>query len=190
VYPPVGDGKFDGEKKYAPLEKGVGYFLAAGRLLHYKKFDLLVQAFGELGLPLKIVGEGPEEGNIKYQISTSRNIELLPFVSDDTLRKLYSGAKAVLFPQAEDFGLVAAEAQACGAPVIAYDGGGAREIVRDGETGIFFQEQTPRSIIGAVNRFLAMRLNRLQISKKSRSFSRERFQRGIMGQIPPNILDQ
>src|SRR3989344_3087006 len=121
VYPPVDTAVFYREVPSSKFQVP-SYYLAVGRLLHYKRFDLIIGAFAKLGLPLKIVGNGPEFQNLKFKIENLKlaNVELIPFVSDEELRKLYNGARALIFPQVEDFGLVAAEAQACGTPVIAY----------------------------------------------------------------------
>ena len=106
--------------KYKISETQEDYFLMVGRLVAYKRFDLAVRAFAAMGLPLKIVGDGPEYGKIKNQISKVKNIEMLGLVSDYKLPDLYSHAKALIFPQEEDFGIVPLEAHACGAPVIGW----------------------------------------------------------------------
>lgn len=127
------------------------YFLLVSRLMRYKRVDLAVDVFNRLGLPLKIVGVGPEMAELRRQAKP--NIELLGGVSDAQLAELYSGCRAFVFPAIEDFGIVMVEAQAYGKPVIACAGGGASEIVLDGETGVLFREQTPESLAQAVERF-------------------------------------
>lgn len=188
VYPPVNQNLFYLGRKERSGQK---YFLAAGRLLNYKKFDLVIDAFIELGLPLKIVGVGREEARLKARASgwwTKRNIEFLPFVSDEELRRLYQGAEALIFPQVEDFGLVAAEALSCGTPVIAYAGGGALELLEDGVNGVIFQKQTKTDLAAAVNRFRKMKFNRKKINQSTQHLSFENFRRGILAHIPPEIL--
>jgi len=186
LYPPMDNKKFYHDPNYQlPI---TNYYLAVGRLLHYKRFDLIIRAFKELKLPLKIVGTGPEEKNLKSQISNLKNIELIPFVSDEDLRKLYQGAKALIFPQVEDFGLVAAEAQACGTPVIAIKAGGALEIVEDGVTGIFFGKQSVSDLVAAVKKLELMKFDRKRVSQVSQRFSLENFRRGILACIPEKIL--
>ena len=149
VYPPVNMSKF-----YISNEPD-GYFLMTGRLVTYKRFDLGVKAFAKLGLPLKIVGIGPE---LKKLQATSRklqadNIEFLGLVSDAQLAELYSKTKGLVFPQEEDFGIVPLEAMASGRPVIAFRSGGAVETIAEGKTGVFFDEQTIDSLIYAVKNF-------------------------------------
>src|SRR3989338_8847187 len=178
IYPPVETNRFYFNPiPYTPNPKP--YYLAVGRLMHYKRFDLIIEAFANLGLPLKIVGSGPEEKKIKNQSASRRtkikNIEFLGNVSDDKLRGLYNEAQALIFPQVEDFGLVAAEAQACGLPVIAYAAGGALEIIENKKNGIFFQEQTSDAIVVAVKEFEKHNFNRAEIAEKAKRFSQERF---------------
>ena len=120
VYPPVDTETFHIE----PETKQKDYYLMVGRLLYYKGFDLGISAFNRLRKPLKIVGRGPELEKLK-RLAKSPLIEFVTSNPNDReLRKIYNEAKALIFPQIEDFGLVAAEAQACGLPVIAFDQGG------------------------------------------------------------------
>lgn len=199
VYPPVDTKKFYFEKKINhdhPLNShhrgpllncracnSGQYYLAVGRLLHYKRFDLIIDVFANLGLPLKIVGTGPESKKLKAQCSqlNAQNIEFTDFVQDDNeLRKLYNNAKALLFPQVEDFGLVAAEAQACGCPVIAYNAGGAKEIIKHNQTGILFTQQTPESLINAIRDADNVKWDRKKIAESAKRFSKENFKKEIL----------
>ena len=193
VHPPVDYQKFypDASAKEGMRPREARYFLAAGRFLRYKRFDLIIDAFARLGLPLKIVGGGAEEEKLKRRSAAlgAHNISFMPFVHDGELRKLYGGAAALVFPQVEDFGLVAAEAQACGAPLIAFRGGGATEIVQEGKTGIFFESQTPEALVDAVRRFEEMRFDRKRVSEASRRFTAQNFRKGILDGIPPRILE-
>lgn len=175
VYPPVDLKMFYWDSKI----KNDNYFLAAGRLLHYKRFDLIIQAFNKLNLPLIIVGEGPELKNLK-SIAKSSKIYFLPFADEDKLRILYNEAEALIFPQEEDFGLIAAEAQACGTPVIAFHEGGAREIVKEGATGILFREQTVRDLTLAIKKFLLSSFDKKTISESAARFSKTKFKSKIL----------
>lgn len=171
LYPPVDTDVF---RPKANAAEGERYYLMVGRLLYYKRFDLGINAFNQLARPLKVVGMGPEFEKLK-KMTRSPFIEFVPKVSDSELRTMYSNARALIFPQIEDFGLVAAEAQACGCPVIAYRGGGAKEIVREGKTGVFFDEQMPRSLVKAVQNFEERQFNRAAIRRSALRFSKERF---------------
>ncbi len=145
IFPPVDMPKFKRRKTVGK------YYLIVNRLIPYKKVDLAVKTFNRLKDPLCIVGVGTEE--LKLKKMASRNIKFLGQVNDAKLRKLYSGAKALIMPQEEDFGIVAVEAQSFGVPVIAYKKGGARDTVIDGKTGVFFGKQTVESLSAAVKKF-------------------------------------
>ncbi len=189
VCPPVDTKKFFPDPSDVPrstLHDTQDYYLAAGRLLHYKRFDLIIEAFAELKLPLKIVGTGQEFAALYALRSTlhADNIEFLGYVRDDSeLRALYQHAKAFIMPNEEDFGLVMAEAQACGAPVIAYGAGGALEIVEEGKTGVSFNEQTPTSLINAVKHFETTKFDRVYIANHAQKFGRESFENQIKNAI-------
>ena len=172
IYPPVETAKFE----VATTVPG-DYFLMAGRLVSYKKFDVAIKAFNELRLPLKIIGTGPELGRLKKIAGPT--IEFLGPVSDEALAKQYQEAKALVFPQEEDFGIVPLEAMASGRPVIAYRAGGARETVVEGETGIFFDEQTPESLSESVRRFNTMMFDPFVCRARAEEFSVEKFQTNI-----------
>lgn len=187
LHPPVDTKKFYYKSAHSHKLKAKSYYLMAGRFLHYKRFDLGIEAFNHLKLPLKIIGAGPEFFNLQ-KIVKSPLIEFIPFVdSAAKLRDLYSGAAALIFPQVEDFGLVAAEAQACGLPAIAYRGGGAIEIIQEGKTGIFFDRQTPEAVIEAVLKFSKMRFRRAAISKSAERFSKENFKKRFFTIVHKNF---
>lgn len=177
VYPPVDLNIF-----YPEPAKPKKYFLAIGRFMHYKKFDLIINTFNKLGLPLFIVGSGPEEKKMKL-IARNSNIRFLPFETDtDNLRQIYANARALIFPQVEDFGLVAAEAIACGAPVIAYNDGGAKEIVNK-KTGVLFENQNEEGLRLAIEEFLKKEkiFSPKTIAAEAKRFSRETFRSKILG---------
>lgn len=174
LYPPV-DLKVFYRDKRIPKQ---GYFLAVGRILHYKKFDLIIQAFNKLNLPLYIIGDGPDLEHLKSLVR-SPQIRFLSFLGEDELRAYYNGAEAVIFPQEEDFGLVAAEAQACGTPVIAFAQGGAREIVLDGMTGVLFHHQSPEDLMMAVKKFQLMVFDPQVIRNSAKRFSKTNFKKAI-----------
>ena len=138
---------------YPPVE--TDNFLAGCRLVPYKRIDLVVEAFKELGpdYRLKVFGDGLDLSRLKKIAGEAENIEFLGRVSDDQKAVYYSRAQAFINPQEEDFGITPLESMASGRPVIAYRKGGATETVKEGETGIFFDEQTPASLVAAVKSF-------------------------------------
>jgi len=173
IYPPVETDRFFISDKTEKKD----YFLMVGRLMSYKRFDIAIQAFNKLGLSLRVIGDGPEKSNLEKK--ANRNIEFLGEVSNKELPKYYRECKALIFPQEEDFGITALEAMACGKPVIAYRGGGALESVKEKETGIFFDKQTPSSLISAIDKFDYKRFNAPQIRKHALKFNKKRFKKQI-----------
>lgn len=127
------------------------YFLVASRLIPYKRIDLAIEACNRLKLPLKVVGDGRSRKALEQLAGPT--VELVGRVDDATLRRLYARCRAFLFPGEEDFGLTPIEAQAAGRPVIAFGRGGTRETIVDGETGLFFGEQTVDSLVEALEHF-------------------------------------
>ena len=145
IYPPVDT------EAYQPLPRREEYFLTASRLVPYKKVGLILEAFKRLGYPLKVVGDGPLLTS--YQQEASANIELLGWQPRERLVELMGRARAFVYAAEEDFGLTPVEAQAAGCPVIAYGSGGVLETVVEGQTGLFFREQTAEALALAVQAF-------------------------------------
>lgn len=165
IPPPVDTAMFypKGEKQ--------DYFFTASRLEPYKKIDLVVKAFNDSGLKLKVAGTGTMFLDLKK--IAKPNIEFLGKISDEELRNRYSEAQAFVFPAEEDAGIMVLEAQACGTPVIAYRAGGVLETVNEGVTGQFFDTQSADAIREAVKHFDttlyhsdAIRQHALQFDKK------------------------
>ena len=149
------------------------YFLLVGRLIPYKRADIVVEAFNRLGLPLKIAGTGSELESLRGMAGP--NIEFLGRVSDAELGELYSRCQALVFPQEEDFGIVPLEAMAAGRPVIAYRAGGALETVVEGETGVFFDRQHADSLMESVKSFDPGRFDPEKARKRALEFDVEVF---------------
>lgn len=159
VHPPV-DVEFFSSGE--PREKG-DYYLFAGAPVKYKRLDLAEAACRKMGRRLVVAGGGD--------------------VSDVELRDLYAGARALLFPGVEDFGIVPVEAQAAGTPVIAYGSGGALETVVDGETGLFFREQTVEALCNAIEEAEARSWNAEACRANAGRFSKARFIEGMNAAI-------
>jgi glycosyltransferase involved in cell wall biosynthesis len=169
IYPPVNTDGFRRD-----IDR-TGYYLSVGRLVPYKRVDLLVRAFATMPhRRLKIVGEGPEAQRIAALAPP--NVEVLGFQCDGAVRDLLSGASAYLFAGTEDFGIAAVEAQAAGTPVIAYRRGGLLETIvapdAPDPTGLFFEEQTVEAVVAAVEAF---EQNACRFSAKSCIANAERF---------------
>ena len=173
IPPPVDDRFFHTDLPYAPGS----YYLAIGRLVPYKRFDLLIEVANAMQLPLKIAGTGDDLARLRRLAGST--VEFLGFVSDADLSSLYANARALLFPPLEDAGVVPLEAQACGTPVIALGAGGALDTVRDKETGLFFAEQTVESVQDAIACFESMTFDRRTIREHAQQFSAGTFREKI-----------
>ena len=171
IYPPVDTHIFQ------PAESIGDYFVSGGRLVPYKRFDLLVRVFNRLGKPLKIFGIGPELS--KLQAQAKSNIQFLGRISEMEKADLLAKAQAFLHPQIEDLGITPLESMAAGRPVIAYGVGGATETVIPGETGVLFHEQNWETIFDTVLRFDPTAWNSQKIRSWAERFSvfhfKERF---------------
>jgi len=169
IYPPVETARF------TPGEGGGDYFLVVSRLIPYKRIDLAVQAFNQLGRPLKIVGDGRDRAAL--QRAAAANVEFLGRLPDQELESLLQGCQALVFPGYEDFGIAPLEANAAGRPVIAYRAGGALDTVIEGQTGLFFDEPTPQSLAAAVRTLDDVTLDPQAIRQHALRFDKTVFQR-------------
>jgi glycosyltransferase involved in cell wall biosynthesis len=170
VHPPVDVDHYLG----LPEREREDYYLAFGRVVPYKRVDLAVAACGSLGRALKVAGGGRALEGVRAQAAEA-GTELLGKVSEAERDRLLSGARALLFPGEEDFGIVPVEAQAAGTPVIAYGVGGAVETVLDGRTGVLFDEQSAGSLANAIERFEELDLKGQDLRANAADFGPERF---------------
>jgi len=171
IYPPADVDQFTIAKHID------SYFLAGGRLVTYKRFDLLINTFNRLGTRLKIFGTGPELEHLKAMAKP--NIQFLGKVTDRQKADLYARAMAFIHPQVEDLGITPIESMASGRPVIAYGVGGATETVIPGKTGIFFPEQTWESLYETVVNFNPQSWDSAGIREWAQKFSSDDFKERI-----------
>lgn len=171
LYPPVDLDRF------TPAVELHDYFVAGGRLVPYKRFDLVVKAFNRLRLPLVIFGTGPEYRRLKALARD--NITFAGQVNDTEKATLLSHALAFIHPQLEDFGITLLEALASGRPVIAYDAGGAAETMLPGETGVFIKEQSWEAIADAVLHFDPTHWNSALMRRRAEQFAVPIFQAAL-----------
>ncbi|MDB9311742.1 glycosyltransferase [Spirulina sp. CS-785/01] len=177
IYPPVNIDRFSLETQKED------FYLIVSRLVSYKRVSLVVEAFNQLGLPLVVIGSGPE---LPYLQKLARpNIQVLGMQSDGVVEDYMKRAKAFVYAACEDFGIAPVEAQACGTPVIAYGAGGTLETVRDVRqfpetaTGVWFSPQTPTGLQEAVEAFerdLQGKIRPEQCYENARQFSPTLFQ--------------
>lgn len=182
IYPPVD------LKLHKIQAKRQDFFLVVSRLsrfVPYKKIDIAIKAANLLKVPLKIIGEGRDSNY--FQKFAGPTVEIVGKVSDESLSEYYSTCRALLFPGLEDFGLVMVEAQAHGAPVIAYRGGGAVEIIREGVTGEFFNRQTIQSLAAIMENFSEKKYNQKKCIQNAKRFSRSVFDEKIRSYIVSRV---
>jgi glycosyltransferase involved in cell wall biosynthesis len=171
IYPPVETNIF------RPSHQQSDYFLLLSRLNSYKRIDLVIEAFNKIDLPLKIIGDGP---NRKYLESIAgNNIKFMGRMDDRQLVKYLARCRGLIFPGEEDFGIVPLEAMSAGRPVIAYGAGGALETVVEGQTGLFFETQTSRSLIKALDKFQFESFDQKKIRAHAKKFDKEIFKQKI-----------
>lgn len=171
IYPPVDLSKFT-----LQIEKD-DYYVAVGRIVSIKRFDILVKAFRSINKKLILIGDGNEFETIKKL--ASENVIITGFLNSEEVNEYVKYARAFIQTGVEGFGIAPVEAQACGTPVIAFGGGGALETIIENKTGIFFDKQTPESLIDAVNRFEKMQFNPIEVRENALRFSKERFEQEI-----------
>lgn len=175
IHPPVDTERF-AELRAKNQETGVkkGYIIW-GRHVPYKRFDLAIAACNQLHLPLTVVSEGPETERLKNLAGPT--VTFAGRVSDDELANLAHQAQAFLFPGEEDFGISPVEALSSGLPVIAYKAGGALDYITEGKTGQFFEKQTVKSLVNAVQSFKASNFEAKKLQQSAKRFSRAQFQK-------------
>lgn len=178
IYPPVDISE---AKKYRNLKKE-NFYLAGGRLARHKRQDLAVEACTKLGLPLKVFGEGFASYGVKQlRQLAGHTVGFLGEITDEEKFRLMARAKAFIFPsEFEDFGITPVEAMAVGTPVIALRSGGVVESVVDGKTGVFFDEPTVESLVGAIKKFERSKINPEDCIAQAKKFSKERFKKEIV----------
>jgi glycosyltransferase involved in cell wall biosynthesis len=169
VYPPVATSFYQPSDTPRPSAR----CLVVSALVPYKRIDVAIDACRRAGMPLTIIGKGPEEARLRALAGPT--VQFLGWRSDDEVRACYQQATALLLPGVEDFGMVPVEAQACGTPVVALREGGACETVVDGVTGVLVDEPTGEAFADAVARVATLRLETAAIVTNARRFSRERF---------------
>lgn len=180
LYPPV-DVKRIIQKRVE--RKKDRYFLTGGRLVSSKNFELVIYGCQKAGVNLKIFGRGPDEKKLKKIASKINNIKIdfLGQISDDELIFYLKNASGFILAQKdEDFGITSVEAQAAGCPVIAYRGGGYKETVVAGKTGVFFDDLSPFSLARAIWEVQKARISKDLCVKYSLRFSKERFKERFM----------
>ncbi len=174
IYPPCTIPTLDDIKNLPPKKE---YFLIVARLSPYKNIESAVRVCTKLNLPLKVVGTGRSEKDVKAIAGPT--IEFLGRVSDEMLKQLYQEAKAFLFPSEEDFGMTMVEALGWGTPVIALNKGGAQEIITNNNEGILYDDPTDEGLAQAIAQMQTMNFSPIRLHKRSELFSIQTFKESI-----------
>jgi glycosyltransferase involved in cell wall biosynthesis len=167
IYPPVDLSKFE------LVSNKDDFYVVVGRIVHVKKFDIVVEAFNRNGKKLVVIGEGQQLGQLKK--SAMPNIVFTGYLETSQLKHYIAKAKGFIQSGVEGFGIATLEAQACGTPVIAYGKGGVLETVQDGLTGLFFEKQTADALMEAIAVFETKKFDLEYIRNEALKFSEERF---------------
>ncbi|KKU49026.1 hypothetical protein A3E96_04995 [Candidatus Uhrbacteria bacterium RIFCSPHIGHO2_12_FULL_46_13] len=181
LHPPVNIDSF------SPVNDIGRYYLTGGRLVSYKHFEIVIEAFNRLRMPLKIFGEGPAQ--TRLMSLAKPNVEFLGYCSREKLADAYARCVAFIQPQEEDFGITAIEAMASGRPVIALGAGGALEAVQPGKTGVFFEEQSWEALADTVVRFAPKDFEAAAIRSHAELFSETAFRQKIRKIIDESWID-
>lgn len=174
IHPPVDVERFKILNKSSISRAG---FVTAGRQTPYKKIDLAVAACTQLGLPLTVIGNGPDHKNLVKIAGPT--VKFVTGASDAEVAEYFQSAQAFIFPGIDDFGIVAVEALAAGTPVIAYKAGGALDYVIPGQTGQFFDKQTTASLAKALQNFSPDKYNHQAIQSAAARFSTGSFKKNF-----------
>jgi len=176
IYPPVNTDTF------VPSFRRGKYFLTVTRLVPYKRVDIIIDACNQLRERLIVIGSGTELSKLKKRAGPT--VQIIPeYLTDKELLGYYQDCRAFLYAAEEEFGIVVAEAQSCGKPVIAYKGGGVGEIVIPGTTGILYNEQSSGALTRAMGLFKRMGFRQSAIRKNALRFSTSRFKREFLDML-------
>ncbi|HEX7964053.1 MAG TPA: glycosyltransferase [Candidatus Saccharimonadales bacterium] len=180
IHPPVDISRFTP----LPAEKRSG-LLTVGRQAPAKRTDIAVVACSDLGLPLTVVGDGPEHNRLERLAGQS--VTFAPPADDQAVARYMAAAQGFIFASFDDFGVTPVEAMAAGTPVIAYKAGGAFDYVEEGKTGLFFDEQTPESLAKTLKTFDPTQFKPEIIRKKAEEFSPAVFRQKMLALIDSAI---
>jgi glycosyltransferase involved in cell wall biosynthesis len=177
IFPPVEVDRFSP----APASEVQDYFLMVSRLVPYKRFDIAIEAFNRLKLPLWIIGDGRDRERLEAMAGPT--VKFLGRLPDDEVRHIWARCRATVFASEDDFGIAQVESQAAGRPVIALAAGGVFDTVLPDETGVWVKEQTVDSLVDAVRRFDTLTFDTSRLVEHARGFSRQRYQRELVSVV-------
>jgi len=178
--------------RFTPARVRSDFYVALGRQVPYKRIDLAVAAATNLGVNLKVFGNGSEHQKLIDMAGPTVEFFTDRFgdASDDVVTDALNHAKGYIFPAEEDFGIVQVEALAAGAPVIAYGKGGALDIVQDGESGVLFDKQTVDSVVNAIRKAETINFLPATLRRKAKRFDKSLFITKIRKIVSDNLIQQ
>lgn len=175
IYPPVDTDFFHPDK--GDTQSGE-YYLVVSRLVPYKRLDIIVESCTKLGRNLIVIGSGSELAHLRS--IAGKTVQFVTGnLTDEAVVGYYQGCRAFVYAGDEDFGIVAGEAQSCGKPVIAYRQSGIAEIVKDGVTGVLYDQQSANALCHAILRFESMHVSPEACRKRAEQFGKRVFQKTI-----------
>lgn len=183
IHPPVAVSEFASARTSGPGE----YYLAAGEMVGYKRFDLVIDAFTKLNKPLLVVGDGEQRKLLERHAGP--NIKFVGRIPFSDLKQHFGACKALVFPGEEDFGMIPVEVMAAGRPVIAYGKGGALDTIVDQTTGILFHEQSVDALIAAIEAFEAVKFDQDALQAHAAMFGPDVFKSKIADLLRANGVD-
>lgn len=183
VHPPVEVERFAGA-----IDEPTGdYYVSFSRLVAYKRVDLVIEAFRELGWPLVVAGEG--RARPQLEATAPPNVRFAGRVPDEDLPALLAGARGLVFAGVEDFGITIVEAMAAGTPVIALDAGGARDSVEPDRSGLLFAEPTTASLVAGLRQADGVDWDRHDVSASAQRFTEARFAQQMTDLAAAHVTD-
>jgi glycosyltransferase involved in cell wall biosynthesis len=185
VFPPVDLERFSMNPNRADLAT---WYLVVSRTVPHKRVDLVIDACTRASVPLKVIGDGRSLARLKERAGPT--VELLGWQPDEVVVDYVQRCRAFILPGIEDFGITAVEAQAAGRPVIAYAGGGTLETVIEGETGVFFREQSIDSLLDAIARAEGTAWREERLVRNAAKFGPDRFRREIAEEVELAIFEK
>ncbi len=186
IQPPINQPKLGNKNKKEQEE----FYFFASRLCSYKHPEIAIKACQQLGRKLYVSGSGPLQERVEELCSKSNKTQYLGRVSDEKLWQLYRDCKAFIHPiESEDFGMMPLEAASVGTPTIAYFSAGAKETVKEGETGLFFHELTPEALVDAIKKFENRTFSAEVCKQWSEQFSKQRFKKRIADFVKEKVQE-
>lgn len=183
LHPPV---NLESCQYRSPQDKD-DYYVTLSILTPYKRIDTAIEAFNTSGKKLVVISDGPDRNRLESVASD--NIEFTGYVSSQKRAELLAGAKGLIFPNMEDFGISPVEAMASGTPVLAYGKGGVTETITDGKTGVFFDQQTTAGINQAIEQFESIKFDGETLAAHAREFSEDVFKKKLAATIKRSYYD-